>query len=86
LKDDGVNISDWLTALCLFTGHAAKQLPGIDLFALAQYLVNQLRAGEGLDLLLLKELVSVMTVCHRLYFHVAFPTVICTSREGFKLP
>lgn len=62
LKDDGVNISDWLTALCLFTSHAAKQFSGVDLVALAQYLANQLRAGEGLDLLLLKELVAVMTV------------------------
>ena len=24
LKQDGVNIADWLTALALFTGHAAK--------------------------------------------------------------
>ncbi len=63
LKEDGVNISDWLTALCLFAGHAAKNYPGVDLVALAQYLTNQLRAGEGLDLLLLKELVSVMTAC-----------------------
>jgi len=61
LKEDGVNISDWLTALCLFAGHAAKLYPAVDLVALAQYLTNQLRAGEGLDLLLLKELVSVMT-------------------------
>lgn len=57
-----MNISDWLTALCLFAGHAAKLYPAVDLVALAQYLTNQLRAGEGLDLLLLKELVSVMTV------------------------
>ncbi len=57
-----MNISDWLTALCLFAGHAAKQYPAMDLVAIAQYLAHQLRAGQGLDLLLLKELVSVMTV------------------------
>lgn len=34
----------------------------MDLVAIAQYLAHQLRAGQGLDLLLLKELVSVMTV------------------------
>lgn len=62
LKQDGVNIADWLTALALFTGHAAKAWPGVDVAALAQYLAHTLRAGQAFDLLLLKELVSVMTV------------------------
>lgn len=146
LKQDGVNIADWLTALALFTGHAAKvrlfilwayslyklgdgprrhfsahdqrshgsltHLPlavftsrasscwsisllwrshltrpppvdvhrqrhgclycqqawaGVDVAALAQYLTHTLRSGQAFDLLLLKELVSVMTVRRRAF-------------------
>lgn len=61
LKVDGVNIANWLTALALFTAHAAKAHPDVDLTALCQYLTNQLCAGQGFDLLLLKELVFVMS-------------------------
>ena len=35
---------------------------GVDVAALAQYLTHTLRSGQAFDLLLLKELVSVMTV------------------------
>ena len=48
----------------------AKAYPGVDVVALCQYLTNQLRARQGFDLLLLKELVSVMTV-RRLFVGVA---------------
>lgn len=41
----------------------AQAWAGVDVAALAQYLAHTLRAGEAFDLLLLKELVSVMTVC-----------------------
>lgn len=46
-----VSIANWLQAWA-----------GVDVAALAQYLAHTLRAGQAFDLLLLKELVSVMTV------------------------
>jgi len=52
--------------------------------ALGQYLVNQLRAGQAFDLLLLKELVSVMTVRP---LHQAVPdSTELTLSPGLLLP
>ena len=41
---------------------AVQAWAGVDVAALAQYLTHTLRSGQAFDLLLLKELVSVMTV------------------------
>ena len=61
LKDDGQNVSLWLSALASFCGHLAKKYAGIELSALLQYLVNTLKDNQSLDLLVLKELITRMT-------------------------
>ena len=43
LKDDGQNVSLWLSALATFCGHLAKKYQGIELSALLQYLVGWCR-------------------------------------------
>jgi THO complex subunit 2 len=60
LKDDGQNVSLWLSALATFCGHLAKKYAGIELGALLQYLVNTLKDNQSLDLLVLKELITRM--------------------------
>lgn len=60
LKDDGVNLSDWLQSLASFWGHLCKKYPSMELRGLFQYLVNQLKKGEGIELVLLQELIQQM--------------------------
>ena len=52
-----------LTSLASFIGHVCRAYPDMELTALLQYLVNQLRARESHDLVVLKDLISTMTVC-----------------------
>lgn len=60
LKDDGLNLSDWLQSLASFWGHLCKKYPSMELRGLFQYLVNQLKKGKGIELLLLQELIQQM--------------------------
>ncbi|XP_021843215.1 THO complex subunit 2 isoform X2 [Spinacia oleracea] len=60
LKDDGLNLSDWLQSLASFWGHLCKKYPSMELRGLFQYLVNQLKRGRGIELLLLQELIQQM--------------------------
>ncbi|KAJ6693763.1 hypothetical protein OIU85_004533 [Salix viminalis] len=60
LKDDGLNLSDWLQSLASFWGHLCKKYPSMELRGLFQYLVNQLKKGQGIELVLLQELVQQM--------------------------
>ncbi|XVE91824.1 hypothetical protein REPUB_Repub01dG0045100 [Reevesia pubescens] len=60
LKDDGLNLSDWLQSLASFWGHLCKKYPSMELRGLFQYLVNQLKKGKGIELVLLQELVQQM--------------------------
>ncbi|XP_021727131.1 THO complex subunit 2-like [Chenopodium quinoa] len=60
LKDDGLNLSDWLQSLASFWGHLCKKYPSMELRGLFQYLVNQLKRGKGIELLLLQELIQQM--------------------------
>ncbi|GMP92964.1 hypothetical protein CsSME_00042993 [Camellia sinensis var. sinensis] len=60
LKDDGLNLSDWLQSLASFWGHLCKKYPSMELRGLFQYLVNQLKKGNGIELLLLQELIQQM--------------------------
>ncbi|XP_024388621.1 THO complex subunit 2 isoform X2 [Physcomitrium patens] len=60
LKDDGINVSDWLQSLASFWGHLCKKYPSMELRGLVQYLVNQLKRGEGIELILLQELMQQM--------------------------
>ncbi|KAG2310991.1 hypothetical protein Bca52824_022548 [Brassica carinata] len=54
LKDDGINLSDWLQSLASFWGHLCKKYPSMELRDLFQYLVNQLKRGQGIELVLLQ--------------------------------
>ncbi|KEH24624.1 THO complex subunit 2 [Medicago truncatula] len=60
LKDDGINLSDWLQSLASFWGHLCKKYPSMELRGLFQYLVNQLKRGHGIELVLLQELIQQM--------------------------
>lgn len=60
LKEDGLNLSDWLQSLASFWGHLCKKYPSMELRGLFQYLVNQLKRGEGIELVLLQELIQQM--------------------------
>ncbi|XP_068661475.1 THO complex subunit 2-like isoform X2 [Aristolochia californica] len=60
LKDDGLNLSDWLQSLACFWGHLCKKYPSMELRGLFQYLVNQLKKGTGIELVLLQELIQQM--------------------------
>ncbi|CAA2963416.1 THO complex subunit 2 [Olea europaea subsp. europaea] len=60
LKDDGLNLSDWLQSLASFWGHLCKKYPSMELRGLFQYLVNQLKKGYGIELVLLQELIQQM--------------------------
>ncbi|CAL9126100.1 unnamed protein product [Musa textilis] len=60
LKDDGLNLSDWLQSLASFWGHLCKKYPSMELRGLFQYLVNQLKKGMGTELVLLQELIQQM--------------------------
>ncbi|BBM99302.1 THO complex subunit 2 [Marchantia polymorpha subsp. ruderalis] len=60
LKEDGLNVSDWLQSLASFWGHLCKKYPSMELRGLFQYLVNQLKKGEGIELVLLQELIQQM--------------------------
>ena len=60
LKDDGLNLSDWLQSLASFWGRLCKKYPSMELRGLFQYLVNQLKKGKGIELLLLQELIQQM--------------------------
>ncbi|KAL2518582.1 THO complex subunit 2 [Abeliophyllum distichum] len=60
LKDDGLNLSDWLQSLASFWGHLCKKYPSMELGGLFQYLVNQLKKGYGIELVLLQELIQQM--------------------------
>ncbi|KAL6566308.1 hypothetical protein OROGR_001923 [Orobanche gracilis] len=60
LKDDGLNLSDWLQSLASFWGHLCKKYPSMELRGLFQYLINQLKKGCGIELVLLQELIQQM--------------------------
>ncbi|KAM5566947.1 THO complex subunit 2 [Rosa sericea] len=64
LKDDGLNLSDWLQSLASFWGHLCKKYPSMELRGLSQYLVNQLKKGQGIELVVLQELIQQMANVH----------------------
>ncbi|KAK4779350.1 hypothetical protein SAY86_006878 [Trapa natans] len=61
LKDDGLNLSDWLQSLASFWGHLCKKYPSMELRGLFQYLVNQLKRGQGIELVVVQELIQQMS-------------------------
>ncbi|KAJ8556562.1 hypothetical protein K7X08_035780 [Anisodus acutangulus] len=64
LKDDGLNLSDWLQSLASFWGHLCKKYPSMELRGLFQYLVNQLKKGNGIELVFMQELIQQMANVH----------------------
>ncbi|KAL4451471.1 hypothetical protein ABPG75_007133 [Micractinium tetrahymenae] len=70
LKDDGVNLEEWYQWLAAFTGLLCKKHPEVEVVALLQYVANQLKSSESLDLLVLKEMVATMTG-HQAVFDVS---------------
>ncbi|TVU36042.1 hypothetical protein EJB05_17953 [Eragrostis curvula] len=60
LKDNGLNLSDWLQCLASFWGHLCKKHSSVELKSLLQYLVNQLKKGVGVELIVLEELIQQM--------------------------
>ncbi|KAJ4810092.1 THO complex subunit 2 [Rhynchospora pubera] len=64
LKEDGLNLSDWLQSLASFWGSLCKKYPSMELRGLFQYLVNQLKKGSGTELVLLEELIEQMANVH----------------------
>lgn len=61
LKEDGVNLEEWFQYLSLFTGLMAKKHNDVEVNALLQYVANQLKESQSLDLLVLKEMITTMT-------------------------
>ncbi|KAM3353633.1 hypothetical protein ACQJBY_024659 [Aegilops geniculata] len=60
VKDDGLNLSDWLQCLASFWGHLCKKHFSMELKCLFQYIVNQLKKGLGTELVVLEELIQQM--------------------------
>ncbi|VAH85573.1 unnamed protein product [Triticum turgidum subsp. durum] len=60
VKDDGLNLSDWLQCLASFWGHLCKKHHSMELKCLFQYIVNQLKKGLGTELVVLEELIQQM--------------------------
>merc|ERR1719468_911185 len=58
-KTDGTSISMWLNNLAMFCGAVYKKY-NIELTGLLQYVANQLKAKNSLDLLIVKEVVNKM--------------------------
>ena len=61
LKPDGTNISAWLQGLSLFAGAVCKKYPEMEIVGILSYISSQLRNGNSLDLVVLKELVQKMS-------------------------
>mmetsp|Transcript_454 Transcript_454/g.661 ORF Transcript_454/g.661 Transcript_454/m.661 type:complete len:1353 (+) Transcript_454:201-4259(+) len=58
LKDDGINMSQWLQSLELFTGSFYKKCPDVEFRGILSYLVHRLKAGNVLELGILKTLIK----------------------------
>ncbi len=62
IKDDGISTADWLTNLAIFTGMLCKKYPGpMEVHAILQYVVNQLKCWQSMDLLVLERVITSMT-------------------------
>ncbi|GKY98604.1 hypothetical protein MPSEU_000817100 [Mayamaea pseudoterrestris] len=58
LKDDGVNVSQWLQSLEAFVGYFYKQFPFVDFQGILGYLVTRLKDGHVMELGLLRALLK----------------------------
>ncbi|PWZ01853.1 hypothetical protein BCV70DRAFT_150056, partial [Testicularia cyperi] len=60
-KQDGTNISLWLKSLASFSGTLFRRYAMMDCTPILQYLVNQLKANNSKDLVIVSELVTKMS-------------------------
>ncbi|EPQ27722.1 uncharacterized protein PFL1_04859 [Pseudozyma flocculosa PF-1] len=60
-KQDGTNISLWLKSLASFCGTLYKRYAMMDCTPVLQYLVNQLKANNSKDLVIVTELIKKMS-------------------------
>ena len=58
LKDDGVNVSQWLSSLESFTGAFYKKCPDVEFRGILLYLIHQLKTGHVLELGVLRTLIK----------------------------
>ena len=61
LKEDGMNESHWYQSLSTFAGHLYRRYPEVELEPVLQYVMQQLKSNQSLDLLLLKEVIAGMS-------------------------
>ncbi|CCF47990.1 hypothetical protein NDA11_007965 [Ustilago hordei] len=60
-KQDGTNISLWLKSLAAFCGTLFRRYAMMDCTPILQYLVNQLKANNSKDLVIMSELITKMS-------------------------
>ncbi len=60
-KQDGTNISLWLKSLASFCGTLFRRYAMMDCTPILQYLVNQLKANNSKDLVIMSELITKMS-------------------------
>lgn len=60
MKHDSTNLSSWLQSIAEFCALTFKKYP-IELIAMIQYVINQLKNKKSYDLLILQEIVQKMT-------------------------
>ena len=62
LKPDGTTLAPWLSGTAVFAGALCRKYPhAMELAGLLQFLSNQLKGNNSLDLVVLKELVAKMS-------------------------
>ena len=58
LKDDGVNVSQWLQSLELFIGSVYKNFPSLELTGIVSYLMERVGSGHVMELGVLRALLK----------------------------
>eukprot|EP00977_Amphora_coffeiformis_P022772 scaffold11454_cov168-Amphora_coffeaeformis.AAC.22 len=58
LKEDGVNVSQWLQSLETFIGALCKQFPSLEVRGIISYLILRLRKGEVMELGVLRTILK----------------------------
>lgn len=58
LKEDGVNVSQWLQSLESFTGYFYKRFPSMELRGILRYLIGRLKDGHVMELGMLRTLLK----------------------------
>mgnify|MGYP001125251770 FL=1 len=73
MKSDGIAQSTWLQSLATFTGIVCKRYSAMEVPAILQYILNQLKAGNHTDLIVLQQVrvnnrmwISIKT--HAIYY------------------